>query len=233
MPAPIVTIDGPVGSGKSTVGGLLAARRGYVCLDSGLFYRAAALAVLRAGANPADEAAVVRAVRSLDLEFRADPGGQYGTRVYHAGEDISGEVYGARVEGIVSSVSELPQVRAQLLEQQRRVIRRGGVVAMGRDLGTVVWPQAELKVYLDAALATRAARKWRQGRAAGRPSDRAEVQRLLESRDRIDSSRRHAPLKPADDAVRIDSDARTPAEIVDEIEALLHARLAPRAPPHG
>ncbi len=224
MPAPVVTIDGPVGSGKSTVGQLLAERRGYLCLDSGLFYRAAALAVLRAGATPTDAAEVLPAIEKPDLEFRPETEGAYRTRVLSGGEDVTEGVYSAEVEAIVSDVSRLPEVRAHLLGEQRRVIGQGGVVALGRDIGTVVWPEADLKVFLDAPLDMRAVRKWQQRHADGECIDLAHVRRLLRTRDRIDSTRTHAPLAAAADAVRIDSANRSPAEIVDQVESLLRER---------
>ena len=224
MSKPVITIDGPVGSGKSTVGQLLAERRGYLCLDSGLFYRAAALAALRAGANPTDAAAVLPAIAALDLEFRTETQGAYRTRVLDGGEDITDGVYSAEVEAIVSDVSRLPEVRAHLLGEQRRAIGQGGVVALGRDIGTVVWPEAEMKVYLDAPLETRALRKWEQRRADGECISLSSVRDLLKTRDRIDSSRTHAPLAAAADAVRMDSADHSPAEIVDQIEALLRER---------
>ena len=221
---PVITIDGPVGSGKSTIGQLLAERRGYLCLDSGLFYRAAALAVLRAGVTPTEAAEVLPAIANLNLEFRTASDGAYRTRVLSGGNDVTEGVYSAKVEAIVSDVSRLSQVRAHLLDEQRRVIGQGGVVALGRDIGTVVWPHAELKVYLDAPLATRALRKWQQRRAARECIDLASVQGLLETRDRIDSTRAVAPLAAADDAVRINSGDSSPAEIVEHIEALLQKR---------
>ena len=224
MQAPVITIDGPVGSGKSTVGQLLAERCGYVCVDSGLFYRAAALAALLAGANPGDVSEVVPAIENLNLEFRPVTEGAYRTRVLSRGEDVTEGVYSVEVESIVSNVSRLPQVRAHLLGEQRRVIGRGGVVALGRDIGTVVWPEAELKLYLDAPLETRALRKWQQRREDGECVDLASVRDLLETRDRIDSTRADAPLAAADDAVWIDAADSSPAEIVTQIEALLCGR---------
>lgn len=224
MSAPVITIDGPVGSGKSTVGQMLAERCGYLCVDSGLFYRAAALAVLRAGADPACAPEVLPAIARLDLAFRPDPDGAYRTRVLSGGEDVTEGVYSAEVEAIVSDVSRLPEVRAHLLGEQRRVIEQGGVVALGRDIGTVVWPEAELKVYLDAPLETRALRKWKQRREDGEYIDLADVRSLLETRDRIDSTRAQAPLAAAADAVRMDSADFSAAKIVDQVELLLRER---------
>ena len=224
MPEPVITIDGPVGSGKSTVGQLLAERCGYVCVDSGLFYRAAALAALRAGADPDNADEVLAAIANLNLEFRPETEGAYRTRVLSGGEDVTEGVYSASVEAIVSDVSRLPEVRAHLLGEQRRVIGQGGVVALGRDIGTVVWPTAELKVYLDAPLETRALRKWKQRRADGENIELTTVSELLEKRDRIDSTRADAPLAAAADAVRIDSGDSSPEETVTQIEVLLRER---------
>ena len=224
MPAPVITIDGPVGSGKSTVGQLVAERCGYLCLDSGLFYRAAALAALRAGADSDNADEVLPAIANLNLAFRPETEGAYRTRVLSGGDDVTEGVYSAEVEAIVSDVSRLPEVRAHLLGEQRRVIGQGGVVALGRDIGTVVWPEAELKVYLDAPLETRAIRKWKQRRADGEKIDLSSVRDLLETRDRIDSTRADAPLAAADDAVWIDSADSSPAEVVTQIETLLRER---------
>ena len=220
MPAPVITIDGLVGSGKSTVGQLLAERRGYLCVDSGLFYRAAALEVLRAGVDPTDAVQVIPAISGLKLEFRPEVESAYRTQVLSGGKDVTEGVYSAGVEAIVSDVSRLPEVRAYLLEDQRRVIGQGGVVALGRDIGTVVWPEAELKVYLDAPLEVRALRKWQQRQADGERVDLESVRGLLQARDRIDRKRTLA----ASDAVRIDSADRSPAETVDQVEALLRER---------
>ena len=164
------------------------------------------------------------AIANLNLEFRPETEGAYRTRVLSGGEDVTEGVYSASVEAIVSDVSRLPEVRAHLLGEQRRVIGQGGVVALGRDIGTVVWPAAELKVYLDAPLETRALRKWKQRRADGENIELTTVSELLEKRDRIDSTRADAPLAAAADAVRIDSGDSSPEETVTQIEVLLRER---------
>jgi cytidylate kinase len=221
---PVITIDGPVGSGKTTLGRALAERLGYVCIDSGLFYRAAAWAVLRRGGDPTAVDDAVEAVGSLDLEFRADPAGDHAARVLQGKAEITDELYTPAVERIVSQVSQIPGVRRALLPTQRAAIEPGRVVVVGRDIGTVVWPQAELKLYLDASLQTRVERKWLQRSDAGETTTPDEVRSLLENRDRIDSSRSAAPLQPAPDAVRLTSDHLSPAELVARIESLLRER---------
>ena len=221
---PVVTIDGPVGSGKTTVGRMLAERLGYLCLDSGLFYRAAAWAVLRRGGDPTTAADAVAAVQSLDLSFVPERSGEYAARVRNAGADITVELYGPAVERIVSEVSRIPELRQALLPAQRQAIGRGGVVALGRDIGTVVWPQADLKIYLDASLKTRVERKQRQRVSAGESVSPDDVRTLLEDRDRIDSSRAIAPLRPAPDAIRVLTDDLSPEQVVARIESFLHER---------
>ena len=221
---PVIAIDGPVGSGKTTVGRMLAERLGYVCLDSGLFYRAAAWAVLRRDGDPLAAADAVAAVQSLALSFAADSSERHAARVHNHGADITDELYAADVERVVSQVSRIPQLRRALLPTQREAIRRGGVVALGRDIGTVVWPQAELKIYLDASLETRVERKWRQRVSAGQTVSSEEVRTLLEARDRIDSSRAAAPLRPAPDAVRVNTGDLSAEQVVAHIESVLRER---------
>jgi cytidylate kinase len=224
MTAPVISIDGPVGSGKTTVGGVVADRYGFVCLDSGLFYRAAALVVLKKQVNLQDLSGILDAAKSLNLEFVPTSLKPSGIRVFNHGEEVTSALQSSEVESVVSDISRIRELRLQLLEVQREFIGQGGVVAIGRDIGTVVWPDAELKIYLDASLEARTERKCLQRRNSGEIVSVAEARRILESRDRIDSTREYAPLMVAADAVCIDSSNLSPALIADEIDILMRDR---------
>ncbi len=221
---PVIAIDGPAGSGKSTVGRALALRLGFAAVDSGLFYRAAALAVLRAGGDPDDVEDAVTAARGLELSIA--PGGtpDQPMRVLDADVDITADVRSPEVERAVSRVARIPRVREALLGAQQRAIGRGGVVAMGRDIGTVVWPQAELKIFLDATLETRVERRWRDQSPGAAHVPRDEIRDFVRTRDRIDSTRATAPLRAADDALVLATDGLPVKVVVDEIEHALRER---------
>ncbi len=221
---PVITIDGPAGSGKSTVGRLLALRLGFGAVDSGLFYRAAALAVLRTGGDPDDVEHAVVAARGLDLAFVIGGSSDRPMRVLDAGNDITADVRSPEVERAVSRVARIPAVREALLEAQRRAIGRGGVVVMGRDIGTAVWPQAELKIFLDATFETRVERRWRGQTPGSPPVSRDQIREFIRTRDRIDSTRATAPLCAADDALILFTDGLSAADVVDRIGETLRAR---------
>lgn len=206
-------MDGPAGTGKSTVARRLASSLGARYLDTGAMYRAAALGVLRSGLDPAEAAAVSEEVAQRNIEVGTDPDS---SRVLLDGEDVSGEIRGAAVTIAVSPVSAVAQVRALLVAQQRRIIAEatidaGGIVVEGRDIGTVVAPDAPLKVFLTATAAARAARRAAQD---GR-SDLAAVQAAVDRRDRFDTNREASPMSAADDAVKLDTTAL-------DVEAVLH-----------
>lgn len=199
----VVAVDGPSGTGKSTVTRRLAALLGARYLDTGAMYRAAALGVLRAGADPADPRAVGDVVAQLHIEVGTDP---QDPAVLLNGVDVAAQIRGSAVTTAVSPVSAVPEVRAQLVARQRQIIRDattgdGGIVVEGRDIGTVVAPDAPLKVFLTAAPAERAARRAAQDGV----DDVAEVRRAVERRDRLDSSRAVSPLRAAEDAVELDT----------------------------
>lgn len=200
-------MDGPSGTGKSTVARRLAASLGAGYLDTGAMYRAVTLAVLRAGVDPADVAAVRRVAEATDLHVGTDPN----RAIVHLGsEDVATEIRGQQVTLAVSAVSAVPKVRELLVARQRQIISEvratvGGIVVEGRDIGTVVAPDAGLKVYLTASADARAARRTRQDSAEGRTATVDAVKADVERRDRLDSTRAASPLKQADDAVEVDT----------------------------
>ena len=217
----IIAIDGPSGSGKSTTARLLAQRLGYLYIDTGAMYRAVTLAVLRAGIDPTDQAGVEERARRSRVELEGASGG---VLVRLDGEDVSDEIRSLEVTRHVSAVSEVPAVREVLVEAQRELGRRGGVVLEGRDIGTVVFPDADLKVFMEADLATRARRRYEELMARGSDSTLQAVAADLDRRDRHDSGRGHSPLTRAHDAVGIDTTHLTIDEQVRAIEGLARER---------
>jgi CMP/dCMP kinase len=218
----VVAVDGPAGTGKSTVARKLAASLGARYLDTGAMYRAAALAVLRAGVDPGEPDAVYEAVAQRCIEVSTDPDNP---RVLLSGEDVAEEIRGPAVTTAVSPVSATPEVRHLLVAQQRRIIRAvtaigGGIVVEGRDIGTVVVPDAPLKVFLTANAAQRAARRAAQDGV----EDVTEVRRDVERRDRFDSSRAASPLRAAEDAVELDTTALDVDAVLGTLQELVMER---------
>ena len=208
----IVAVDGPSGTGKSTMCRALAKRLDAKYVDTGAMYRVATLAVLRAGVDPADTAKVIEATADLPLQVSDDPDS---TEVLFAGEDVKGEIRGAEVTKHVSAVSAIPEVRVNLVELQRKLAREAGrAIVEGRDIGTVVLPDAPAKVFMTASAEVRAKRRYDQDIAAGREADYDAVLADVQRRDHADSSRATSPLKPADDAVLVDTSEMTPDEVL-------------------
>ncbi len=209
------------------MGGLLAHKLGYLYFDTGVMYRAVTWAALDRGIAIEDEATVARLAESLCIGVippTIEDGRQY--TVYADGVDITWKIREPEVNRYVSSVSAYRGVRLALTRQQRRIGAPGGVVMAGRDIGTVVLPEAEVKIYLDASLEERARRRHLENVQRGLASDYAAVLENLRQRDRIDSSRREAPLSVAPDALVIDSTQMSIAEVVARIEAEVEAVLA-------
>ena len=210
---PVIAIDGPSGSGKSTVARALASRLGLRYLDTGAMYRAATAAVLAAGIDPQDRERVAAYVPSVELDISDDAAP---ARVSVDGRDVTTEIRGAAVTAAVSAVSALPAVRAAMVDRQRRLIGAGGIVVEGRDIGTVVAPDADLKVFLTADPAERAARRARENDA-----DLGPTEADLARRDRLDSARTVSPLAQAPDALVLDSTHLDPDAVVARILAAL------------
>ena len=209
----LVTIDGPGGAGKTTISRMLAEKLEYRYIDTGALYRGIALAVKSARIDPADESAVQTVCRSLDLRFV-----RQGTamRLFAGQRDISDEIRTPAISMLASAVSAQPNVRQCLLGLQRELGRGGGAVFEGRDMGTVVFPAADVKFFLDASLKTRALRRYRE-LLPPNLQPLAEVERDMARRDKSDSSRALAPLKPAADAIIIDSSELS----IDAVAALM------------
>jgi len=198
----IIAIDGPSGAGKSTLAKRLARELGFIYLDTGAMYRALALKVLRQGVDLADDGRLDRLVDETDIDLR-DHGGKL--EVLLDGEEVGAQIRTPEISQMASKVSALKKVRARMLELQRQMGRRGNVVAEGRDIGTVIFPQAEVKIYLDASPGERARRRYQELKAAGRQVDLQETLREIEERDKRDSERDIAPLCKAEDALLVDS----------------------------
>ena len=223
MPRPsTIAIDGPAASGKSTIGGLLARRLSYLYLDTGAMYRAITWMALERGVAIGDEQAVTALAREVEIAIAwptADDGRQY--TVLADGKDVTWEIRRPEVDAHVSPVSAYPGVRQVLTEQQRRIGQQGAVVMVGRDIGTVVMPDADLKIYLDASAEERARRRHLELLERGEEADYEEILRAMRRRDRIDSNRAVAPLKAAADAIRVDTDNLSVDEVLQVVEGIV------------
>lgn len=217
----IIAIDGPAASGKSTVGAELANRLGYLCLDTGIMYRAVTWQALAEGLDPEDETAITRLAQNIEIDVQpgsVSDGRAFDVLINH--QDHTWDIRSPEVNQQVSLVSSYPGVRHAMTIQQRKIAGRGRIVMLGRDIGTVVLPDADLKIYLDASLKVRAKRRFEEEKARGSCVTYQEVVSSLKRRDKIDSSRKFAPLKIAADAVVINTDNMSAAQVVEYIKAL-------------
>jgi cytidylate kinase len=219
-----VAIDGPAGSGKTTVARALARRLGMLYLDTGAMYRALALLALRAGAEPGDERAMVALATLQPIGVVPDERSPEGFEVFAGDELLGDELYGNPVSRIVSIVAAHPGIRDLMVARQRAIAAEGPVVMAGRDIGTVVLPDAALKVFLTASVDERVERRLAELAARGNHVDRERLRAEIEERDRLDRTRTVAPLRPAADAVEIDSSGLTPEAVVERIAALASAQ---------
>lgn len=220
-----IAIDGPAASGKSTLGELLAERLGYFYFDTGIMYRAVTWEALRRGVPIVDEGQVCELAENIQIDLIAptiQDGRQFTVTV--DGRDVTWEIRRPEVDANVSPVSAYAGVRAAMTPQQRRIAERGCVIMAGRDIGTVVLPDAHLKIFLDASVEERVRRRRRERQAQGREITFEQMRAEIERRDRIDSSREVAPLALADDAVYLDNTGLSIEQTVEKAIELVNAR---------
>ncbi|RMF46581.1 MAG: (d)CMP kinase [Deltaproteobacteria bacterium] len=222
----IIAIDGPSGAGKSTASRLLAERLGYLNIDTGAMYRSVALAAHRAGIDPENHTALEELCDRIDIRLEVDPRG--GLRVMLDGEDVSMAIRTPEISRLTPLVAAVPAVRRAMVTLQRRLGRDGGVVLEGRDIGTVVFPDADLKVFLHASARERGRRRWLELKEKGVEVDLEQTVREVVERDRVDMEREEAPLVRPDGAVDIDSGMLDVDQVVrlllDEVDRTLRKR---------
>ena len=216
-----IAIDGPAGAGKSTIARLAAGQLGFIYVDTGAMYRAMALYFLRRGANLADEEAVGAACKDIHVEIRYEAGEQ---QVLLNGENVTGQIRTDQVGNAASAISKYPAVRAALLELQRSLARTNSVIMDGRDIGTVVLPNADLKIYLTASTAVRAMRRYKEFLEKGVDCTLESVEQDVIRRDEQDMNRATAPLKQAEDAVYLDASDMNISQVVEKILSLARER---------
>ena len=221
----IIALDGPAASGKSTLGERLANYLGFVYLDTGVMYRAVTLAVLKQNVDVEDETSVVQVAEKMDLDF-CPPSCSDGRSndVILEGEDVTWQIRKPEVEAYVSLVSTYPGVRNAMTMQQRKIASKGGIVMVGRDIGTVVLPNADLKIYLDASVEVRAERRYNELIHRNQNPDFDFILSDLKRRDEIDSTRTVAPLKPASDAIIIDSNKMDSEQVFQNLVDIIKTR---------
>lgn len=218
-----ITIDGPAASGKSTLAKRLAEELGYLFFDTGIMYRAVTWIALQRGIPIEDEAHITKIAEQTPIEVRAASKNDGRTcDVLVDGQDITWDIRRPQVEANVSPVSAYRGVRLALAAQQRRIGLRGKVIMAGRDIGTVVLPEADLKIYLDASAEERARRRCAELLARGEPADYEAILAAMRRRDHIDSTRQMSPLRPAEDAVILDSDHLDANQVLERVKMLVY-----------
>jgi|YelNatPaOPRAMG01_1025707.scaffolds.fasta_scaffold17898_3 cytidylate kinase len=218
----VIAIDGPAGAGKSTAAKLLAKRLNFIYLDTGAMYRALTLYALKKEIDPNDEEALKRALlEELTIDFKSDS-------VFLNGEDVTHYIRSREVSKYVPIVSVHPGVREVMVEKQREYAIGKNVVVEGRDIGTVVFPDAAVKIYLDASIKERARRRWAEMVEKGESPEFSEIEQSIAERDKLDTNRSCAPLKPAEDAIIVDNTSLSIDEEIDLLEKIVKQKLFER-----
>jgi cytidylate kinase len=223
MRKPIIAIDGPAGSGKSTVAKIVAERLGYTYIDTGAMYRAVAVKSIEANIPLDDPDRIVELADRLEIHFKKINGVQH---IFANGDDVSEAIRTPEATKLSSPVSAIPGVRHRLVELQRQMGAEGGVVMEGRDIGTYVFPNAEVKIFATASLEERARRRCKDLKLAGLPADQVQVLRDISERDERDSSRTMAPLRQAEDAVLLVTDGMSIEDVVNAVIEVHNRRIS-------
>lgn len=226
-PASVIAIDGPAASGKSTLALQLADELDYLYFDTGVMYRAVTLKALQADLDAQAEAEISALAESLEIDVQPAPADGRPYRVLVDGSDVTGRLRTPAVDNAVSTVAAYKRVRRAMSARQREIGLRGEVVMVGRDIGTVVLPEADLKLYLKASPEARARRRWREIQARGEEADYQEILASMKARDRLDSTREIAPLRPADDAIVLDTTELSIEETFERALALARGEGEP------
>lgn len=221
IPQPIVAIDGPAGTGKSTVALEVARRAGLQFISSGAMYRAVALRALREGVTAADRERLIAIAAEAPITFSTDEAGD--VRTLLAGEDITEAIRQPAVGQVASAIAVIAELRAHLVDKQREYGRGGGIIMEGRDIQTVVFPDADIKIFLTASAEVRARRRWNELQAKGDPTGYEEVLAEVRARDRQDAEREASPLKAAPDAIFVDTDGKNIDQVVECLVRIINA----------
>jgi cytidylate kinase len=220
----VITVDGPAGVGKSSVSKALSKRISYIYLDTGALYRTVAFSVVKAGISPDDQKTVSELCGNLDISLKV---GDAGVKIFADGEDVTKKIRTEEIGILASKVSAIPEVRKALLPIQRKMARPGGVIAEGRDMGTVVFPDADVKFFIKAQLQERTKRRYMQLARRGVEADFEEVKKGIVIRDRQDTKRDIAPLRPADDSFIIDTTDMIIDEVIEQMLGIIRKKTKP------
>ncbi len=219
----IIAIDGPAGSGKSTIAKLLAKELGYTYIDTGAMYRAVALKIKRLGIDPDNKEAVVNVLRETDIRLKTNEE----IKVFLDGEDVSSEIRTEEIGKIASKIARYPEVRKILVEMQRKIGEEAkNAVIEGRDTGTVIFPDADIKIFMTAKPEVRAERRYKELKEKGFDVSYDEILKEIVERDKLDTTREDSPLKPAKDAIIIDTSDKTLKDVFKEILSIVRSRLS-------